>query len=133
MVHKKTSSVSLSGQNSQRENHQGAEIVVGRSDAPTLGQGASSNGGGNGGNGIESYGDASERLDAERAALLRSKQAELDAIEDRHDDLVRSSLPHRAHPQRGLVTPYACLRSLSADYVATRGIPFRTVDDLGYV
>jgi hypothetical protein len=133
MGHRKTSSASLGGQKFQREKHQSAETVVGRSEAPTLGQGASNNDSGAGGNDIGSYGDASEQLDAERAALLRSKQAELDAIEDRHDDLVSSSLLHCALPQRGLVALHACLRSLSADYVATRGIPFRTVDDLGYV
>ena len=98
MGHKKSPSVSVGGQKLQRENHQSAEIVVGRSEAPTLGQGTNNNGSGAGGNGIDSYGDASQPLDDERAALLRSKQTELDAIEDKHDDLVRSCLLHRAHP-----------------------------------
>jgi hypothetical protein len=98
MGHKKSSSVSVGGHKFQRENHQSAEIVVGRSNAPTHGQGTSNNGTGAGGNDIDSHGDAPPQLDAERAALLRSKQAELDAIEDRHDDLVRSFLLHRTHP-----------------------------------
>lgn len=98
MGHKKSSSVSVAGQISQRENHQGAEIVAGPSEAPTLGQGMGNNGGSVGGNDINNYGDVSQRVDADRSALLRSKQAELDAIEDRHDDLVRSFLLHRARP-----------------------------------
>jgi hypothetical protein len=98
MGHKKSSSVSVGGHKHQRENHQGVEIVVGRPEAPTLGQGTGSNGTGVGGNDIDSHGDAPLQLDAERAALLRSKQAELDAIEDRHDDLVRSFLLHHTHP-----------------------------------
>ena len=98
MGHKKSSSVSVTGQNSQRENHQGAEIVAGPSVAPTLVQGMGNSGSGASGNNIDNYGDASQRFDAERAALLRSKQAELDAIEDRHDDLVRSCFFHRARP-----------------------------------
>jgi hypothetical protein len=98
MGHKKSTSVSVNGQKVQRENHQGAEIVAGRSEAATLEQGTSNDGNGAGGNDIDGYGDASQRLDAERAALLRSKQAELDAIENRHDDLVRTYLLHRARP-----------------------------------
>ena len=94
MGHRKSSSASVSGQKTQQENHQGAGIVEGRSEAPTLGQGTSNNSGGAGGNDIESYRDVSRRLEAERTALLRSKQAELDAIENRHDDLVRSCLLH---------------------------------------
>jgi len=38
-----------------------------------------------------SGGDASQQLNAARTALLRLKQAELDVIEDKHDDLVRLS------------------------------------------
>jgi hypothetical protein len=72
--------------------------VEARSEAPTLGQGTSNNSRGACGNGIDSYGDGSRRLEAERTALLRSKQAELDAIEDKHDDLVRSCLLHCPYP-----------------------------------
>jgi hypothetical protein len=98
MGHKKTSSTSVSSQKIQRENHQGAEIAESQLEAPTLGQGTSNNSRGAGGNGIDSYGDGSRRLEAERTALLRSKQSELDAIEDRHDDLVRSCLLHCTYP-----------------------------------
>ena len=99
MGHKKSSSASVSSQKIQRENHQGAEIVEGPSEAPTLGQGTSNSSRGAGGNGIDSYGDGgSRRLEAERTALLRTKQAELDAIENRHDDLVRSCLLYCAYP-----------------------------------
>jgi len=55
------------------------------------GQVMSSHGSGAGDSGSDSGGDTSQRLDAARTALLRSKQAELDAIEDKHDDLVRLS------------------------------------------
>jgi len=98
MGHKKSSSASASGQKIQRENHQGAEITESRSEAPILGQDTSNNSRGAGGSGVDSYGDDSRRLEAERTALLRSKQAELDAIEDRHDDLVCSCLLHFASP-----------------------------------
>ena len=98
MGHKKSSSASASGQKIQRENHQGAEIVESRSEAPTLDQGTGNNSRVAGGSGIDSYADGSRRLEAERTALLRSKQAELDAIEDRHDDLVRSCFLHCAYP-----------------------------------
>lgn len=98
MGHRKSSSTSVGGQKIQRENHQGAEIVECRSEALTLGQGMSNSCRGAGGSGIDSYGEGSRRLEAERTALLRSKQAELDAIEDRHDDLVRSCLLHCACP-----------------------------------
>jgi len=98
MGHKKSSSASVSGQKIQRENHQGAEIVEGPSEAPTLEQGTSNNSRGAGGNSNDSYGDGSRQPEAERTALLRSKQAELDAIEDRHDDLVRSYLLHYLYP-----------------------------------
>ena len=47
----------------------------------------SNNGNGAGGNDIDSFEDAFQHLDAERTALLRSKQAKLDVIENRHDDL----------------------------------------------
>ncbi len=94
MGHKKSPSVSIDGQKSQRENHQGAEIIDGRPEAPTLGQGTGNVSRNAGGNGIDHCGDASRRLEAECAELLCSKQAELDAIEDRHDDLVRSCLLH---------------------------------------
>jgi hypothetical protein len=98
MGHRKSSSASVSGQKIQREDHQGAEIVEARSEAPTLEQGTSNNNRGAGGNGIDSYGDGSRQVEAERTALLRSKQAELDAIENRHDDLVRSGLLHCTYP-----------------------------------
>ncbi|KAI0300426.1 SNF2 family N-terminal domain-containing protein [Multifurca ochricompacta] len=52
-------------------------------------QGASGNSNGPVGSGSRE--DASHQLDAERVALLRAKQAELDAIEDRHDDLIREA------------------------------------------
>lgn len=55
------------------------------------GQVISGHGSGAGDSGSGSGGDTSQRLDAARTALLRSKQAELDAIEDKHDDLVRLS------------------------------------------
>jgi hypothetical protein len=98
MGHKKSSSASVSGQKIERENHQGAEIVEGPSEAPTLGQGTSNNSRGAGGNGIDNCGDGgSGRLEGERTALLRAKQAELDAIENRHDDLVRFCFLHCAH------------------------------------
>lgn len=114
MGHKKSSSASVSSQKIQRENHQGAEIAESRSEAPTLGQGTSNNSRGAGGNGIDDYGDGSRRLEAERTALLRSKQAELDAIEDRHDDLVRSCLLQYTYPfvsvgeSACVLTPIAC-------------------------
>ena len=98
MGHKKSSSASVSSQKIQRENHQGAEIAERRSEVPTLEQGTSNNSRGAGDSGIDNYGDGSRRLEAERTALLRSKQAELDAIEDRHDDLVRSCLLHYTYP-----------------------------------
>ena len=47
----------------------------------------SNDGNGTGGSDIDSFGDASQRLDVEHAALLHSKQAKLDVIENRHDDL----------------------------------------------
>lgn len=98
MGHRKSSSASASGQKIQRENRQGAEIADGPSEAPTLEQDTSDNSRGAGGNGIDSYGDdGSRRLEAERTALLRSKQAELDAIENSHDDLVRSCILHYAY------------------------------------
>jgi len=97
MGHKKSSSASVSSQKVQQENHQGAEIAESRSEASALGQ-DTSNSRGAGGNGVDSYGDDFRRLEAERIALLRSKQAELDAIEDRHDDLVRSYLLHYPYP-----------------------------------
>jgi hypothetical protein len=133
MGHKKSPSASVSGQKIQRENHQGAEIAEGPSEDPTLGQGTSNNSTGAIGNGIDSYGDGLRRLEAERTALLRSKQAELDAIEDKHDDLVRSYLLPCAYPLRALVIPHAFLRLLPTGYVGTRSISFRTVDDLGYL
>jgi hypothetical protein len=98
MGHKKSSSASVNSQKIQRENHQGAEIVDSQSEAPALDQGTSNDSRGAGGNGMDSYGDGSRRPEAERTTLLRSKQAELDAIEDRHDDLVRSCLLHYAYP-----------------------------------
>jgi hypothetical protein len=74
----------------------------------THGQGASGSGSGAGGSGGGSYVDASQPLDAERAALLRSKQAELDAIEDRHDDLVRFCLLRRARTlSEGVMAPHS--------------------------
>ena len=133
MGHKKSSSASISGQKIQLENHHGEEIVEGLSEVLTLGQGMSSNNRGAGGNDDDSYGDCSRGLEAERTALLRSKQAELDAIENRHDDLVRSCLPHCACPLQELVIPHAFLRLLPAGYIGTRSISFRTVDDLGYL
>lgn len=98
MGHKKSPSASVSGQKVERENHQGAEITEGPSEAPTLGQGTN-NSRSAGGNGIDNYGDGGSRgLEVERTALLRAKQAELDAIENRHDDLVRSCVLHFACP-----------------------------------
>lgn len=98
MGHRKSSSASVGGQKSQRDDHQGVEIVEDRSEPPTLEQGTSNNGRGTGSNGIDDYEDGSRRLEAERSALLRSKQAELDAIEDKHDDLVRSCLFRYVYP-----------------------------------
>ncbi|KAI9511445.1 SNF2 family N-terminal domain-containing protein [Russula earlei] len=91
MGHRKSSSVSLSGQKSPLENRQGAESVVAQREGLTHGPGTSNNDDGASGSGSGDHGDASQRLDAARAALLRSKQAELDAIEDRHDDLIREA------------------------------------------
>jgi hypothetical protein len=98
MGHERSYSASVSSQKIQRENRQGAEIVESQSEAPALDQGTSNDSRGASGNGIDSYGDGSRRLEAERTALLRSKQAELDAIEDRHDDLVRFCLLHSTYP-----------------------------------
>jgi len=114
MGHKKSSSASFSGQKIQRENHQGAEIVEGRSEALTLDQGTSNDSRGAGGSGIDGHGEGSRQLEAERTALLRRKQAELDAIEDKHDDLVRFCLLHYTYPFASVgdspcvLTPIAC-------------------------
>lgn len=89
MVHRKSSSVSVSGQRLSRENLQDGEDASQRAEAVTPGQAMSGHSAGDSGSGTG--GDASQRLDAVRTALLRSKQAELDAIEDKHDDLVRLS------------------------------------------
>jgi len=63
------------------------------------GPGTSNNNDGAGGGGSGPYADASQQLDAACVELLRSKQAESDAIEDRHDDLVRFRSPSsRATP-----------------------------------
>ena len=99
MGHRKSSSLSVSGQKLPRENHQDGESVVGREEVLVHGPGTSNNGDGAGGGGSGQYADASQQVDAVRAELLRSKQAELDAIEDRHDDLVRFRSPSsRATP-----------------------------------
>ena len=89
MVHRKSSSASVGGQKPPRENLQDGEDAGRQSET---GQGTDSNGSGAGDSAGGNYGDASQRLDSVRAELLRSKQAELDAIEDRHDDLVRFCL-----------------------------------------
>jgi hypothetical protein len=135
MGHRKSSSVSVSGQKLSREDLQGAESGAGREEAATQGQGVSSSGSGAGGSGGGSYVDAPQPLDAERAALLRSKQAELDAIEDRHDDLVRFSLLRRARTlSEGVMAPHSRVWAhLNTVHVATRGVSSRTLDDFGYV
>jgi hypothetical protein len=89
MVHRKLSSASVGGQKLPRENLQDGEGAGQRSETTIHGQGTSSNGSGAGDSASGSCRDAPQRLDAARAELLCSKQAELDAIEDRHDDLVR--------------------------------------------
>jgi hypothetical protein len=92
MGHRKSSSLTAGGQDVPREKLWDADHVVDREESTTHGQSArsSTNGGaGGGGSGSGVCADASQQLEAERAVLLHSKQAELDAIEDRHDDLVR--------------------------------------------
>jgi len=89
MVHRKSSSASVGGQKLPRENLQDGEGVGRRMETTIHGQGTSSNGSGAGDNDGGNCGDGSQRFETARVALLRSKQAELDAIEDRHDDLVR--------------------------------------------
>jgi hypothetical protein len=80
MGHRKLSSLSTGSQKVLQEKFWDTENAVDWEGA-THGPGASS--------GSSGCVDALQRLEAERTALLRSKQAELDAIEDRHDDLVR--------------------------------------------
>jgi hypothetical protein len=92
MGHRKSSSASLGGQKLPRENLQDGEDVGRRAEAAAHGQGTNSNASGTGDNPGGSEGDMSHGFDAARSALLHSKQAELDAIEDRHDDLVRFRL-----------------------------------------
>jgi hypothetical protein len=97
MVHRKSSSASVGGQKPPREDLQDGEGMGRRAETTMHGRGTSSNGSGPGDSAGGSCGDASQRLDAARSELLRSKQAELDAIEDKHDDLVRflsSLFPH---------------------------------------
>ena len=131
MVHRKSSSVSVGGQNLPPENLHDGEGATQRAE---VGQLTGGHGSGAGGSGSGSGGDASQRVDAARTALLRSKQAELDAIEEKHDDLVRlSRLWHRAPFSGGCATPRARFYSLFADYVATRGVSSGAVDDIGYV
>jgi hypothetical protein len=91
MVHRKLSSVSVGSQKHPRENLQDGEGASRRAEAAMPGQVMSGHGSGAGDSGSGNGGDTSQRLDAARTALLRSKQAELDAIEDKHDDLVRLS------------------------------------------
>jgi len=89
----------------------------------THGQGTSSNGSGAGDSAGGSCGDASQRLDAARAELLRSKQTELDAIEDRHDGLVRFCPPLFQHTLRGGCGDSRIrFISLLADHVDTRSV-----------
>lgn len=45
-------------------------------------------------------GDGKDAMDARRAALLAAKQAQLDKVIDRHDDLVRSGLCQRGSGSR---------------------------------
>lgn len=97
MGHRNSSSVSLGSQKLLWENLQSAESIIGQEESATHAQVANSSASG-GGNDSGNCGDASQRLDAERVALLRSKQAELDAIEDRHDDLVRFLFLRCVHP-----------------------------------
>jgi len=50
--------------------------------------GGTNNSDGAGGGGSGPYADTSQQLNAARMELLHSRQAKLDAIKDRHDDLV---------------------------------------------
>jgi hypothetical protein len=88
MGHRKSSSFSVGGQKVPQEKLWDTEDVLGQDESGTHGQGVSGSSSGGAG-GSSGCADASQRLEAERIALLRAKQAELDAIEDRHDDLVR--------------------------------------------
>jgi hypothetical protein len=107
MVHRKSSSASVGGQKPLREDLQDGEGMGRRAETTMHGRGASSSGSGVGDSASGNCGDASQRLDAARSELLRSKQAELDAIEDKHDDLVRFlSFFVSAHSlAEGVVTP----------------------------
>ena len=123
MVHRKSSSASVSGQKLPRESLQDGEGLGQRAEAAIHGQATSSNGSGAGDDASGSCGGASQQLDAARAELLRSKQAELDAIEDKHDDLVRlCSLCFRTLLAEGVVISHAHFISLFADYVDTRSV-----------
>jgi len=123
MVHRKSSSASVGGQKLPRENLQDGEGAGRRSETTTHGQGTSSNGSGAGDSAGGSCGDASQRLDAARAELLRSKQTELDAIEDRHDGLVRFCPPLFQHTLRGGCGDSRIrFISLLADHVDTRSV-----------
>jgi len=59
--------------------------------------------------------------------------AVVDAVEDRHDDLVRFRFLRRLAPRlsEGLLTPHMRLRSYLS--VGTRCISSRTMDDVGDV
>jgi len=83
--------VSVGGQKLPLENLHDGDGASQRAEAAMPGQVMSGHGSGAGNSGSGSGGDASQQLDSARTALLRSKQAELDAIEDKHDDLVRLS------------------------------------------
>lgn len=111
MGHRK-SSLSSGSQKVPQEKLWDKECVIGREESATHGQGASSsnNVGSAGGSGSGSgacAADDSQLLEAERAALLRAKQAELDAIEDKHDDLVRCQPSFGSHAHVLCVTPVA--------------------------
>jgi len=81
--------VSVGSQKLPPENLHDGDGASQRAEAAMPGQVMSGgHGSGAGDSGSGSGGDAPQQLDAARTALLRSKQAELDAIEDKHDDLV---------------------------------------------
>ncbi len=117
MSHKKSSPVSLGSKKVPQEKLWDPESVEGWEDNAIHGQGASGNNNATGSS-SSSRVDCPQQIDEERAALLRTKQSELDMIEDQHDDLVRVSVLCRATPSRrrsgdaayvlGLITCQLC-------------------------
>lgn len=64
-------------------------VAVSTARVDTKGKGRSGKGG-RGKHAVKTEEDVAAMVEAGRAALLSEKQAELDRIENRHDDLVRS-------------------------------------------